>query len=66
VGLAGEVRRVPGVQQRLAEAARLGFARALVPPDSGPSPEGFTAVEVGDLRAAVAALGAGPAGGAPR
>jgi DNA repair protein RadA/Sms len=66
VGLAGEVRRVPGVQQRLAEAGRLGFARALVPPDSGPPPEGFSAVEVSDLRAAVAALGAGPAGGAPR
>ena len=31
VGLAGEVRRVTGVQRRLAEAARLGFTHALVP-----------------------------------
>jgi DNA repair protein RadA/Sms len=31
VGLAGEVRRVPGIERRLAEAARLGFRRAVVP-----------------------------------
>jgi DNA repair protein RadA/Sms len=31
VGLAGEVRRVVGVQRRLAEAERLGFRRAIVP-----------------------------------
>ncbi|PRX02998.1 UNVERIFIED_ORG: DNA repair protein RadA/Sms [Actinomadura viridilutea] len=31
VGLAGEVRVVPGVQRRLAEAARLGFKYAVVP-----------------------------------
>lgn len=35
VGLAGEIRRVPSVGRRLAEAARLGFTHALVPPDSG-------------------------------
>lgn len=34
LGLAGEVRRVNGVQRRLAEAARLGFTRALIPTDS--------------------------------
>jgi DNA repair protein RadA/Sms len=49
VGLAGEVRRVVGVQRRLAEAERLGFRRAIVPaggtatghgiPDSGSAPE---------------------------
>ena len=32
LGLAGEVRMVPGVDRRLAEAARAGFTRALVPP----------------------------------
>ncbi|MGV9610705.1 DNA repair protein RadA [Nocardia xishanensis] len=32
VGLAGEVRKVTGVARRLAEAQRLGFTTALVPP----------------------------------
>src|SRR5580704_6712934 len=32
LGLAGEVRLVPGAERRLAEAARAGFTRALVPP----------------------------------
>jgi DNA repair protein RadA/Sms len=31
VGLAGEVRRVAGLSQRLAEAERMGFRRAIVP-----------------------------------
>jgi DNA repair protein RadA/Sms len=31
IGLAGEVRPVPGLESRLAEAARLGFETALVP-----------------------------------
>jgi DNA repair protein RadA/Sms len=31
IGLAGEVRAVPLTEQRLAEAARLGFTRAIVP-----------------------------------
>ena len=31
LGLAGEVRTVPGAERRLAEAQRAGFARALVP-----------------------------------
>jgi DNA repair protein RadA/Sms len=35
VGLAGEIRRVSGLQRRLAEAQRLGFRRAIVPADSG-------------------------------
>ena len=40
VGLAGEVRRVTGAARRLAEAARLGFTHALVPPDPGKVPGG--------------------------
>jgi DNA repair protein RadA/Sms len=40
VGLSGEVRRVGAVGRRLAEAARLGFSTALVPPDPGPLPDG--------------------------
>lgn len=31
VGLAGEIRRVAGIQRRLAEAERMGFRRALIP-----------------------------------
>ena len=31
VGLAGEVRRVGGLEKRLAEAARLGFTKAIIP-----------------------------------
>jgi DNA repair protein RadA/Sms len=35
VGLAGEIRGVTGIQRRLAEADRMGFRRAIVPPGSG-------------------------------
>jgi DNA repair protein RadA/Sms len=35
VGLAGELRRVPELARRLAEAARLGLTRAIVPADDG-------------------------------
>ncbi len=53
IGLAGEVRRVDGVRRRLAEAVRLGFTHALVPPDSGEPPEGMRVTEVDDLRQAL-------------
>ncbi len=56
VGLAGDVRRVGGVDRRLAEAARLGFTEAVVPPDCGPVPAGLRVAEVADLGAALAAL----------
>ncbi|MEV6604219.1 DNA repair protein RadA [Kutzneria sp. NPDC051319] len=56
VGLAGEIRRVTGVGRRLAEAARLGFTRALVPPDSGPLPPEIRALVVPDLGAALQVL----------
>lgn len=49
IGLAGEVRRVAGIDRRLAEAARLGFAHALVPPDSGTPPAGMRITEVRDI-----------------
>jgi DNA repair protein RadA/Sms len=55
VGLSGEVRPVAGVQRRLAEAARLGFTHALVPPGSGSTPAGMHAVEVGHAVDAVRA-----------
>jgi DNA repair protein RadA/Sms len=49
VGLAGEIRRVPSVGRRLAEAARLGFTHALVPPDSGKLPPGIRVLEVSNV-----------------
>jgi DNA repair protein RadA/Sms len=53
VGLTGEVRRVSAVPRRLAEAARLGFRRALVPPGSGPAagpvPDGMRVHEARNL-----------------
>jgi len=56
LGLAGEVRRVSGAERRVAEAARLGFRRALVPPDSGPMPAGIRATVVADIPAALRVL----------
>jgi DNA repair protein RadA/Sms len=58
VGLTGEIRTVGAVPRRLAEAARLGFKFALVPPGCGPKSTGVAAPgiavsEVGDLAAAV-------------
>jgi DNA repair protein RadA/Sms len=58
VGLTGEVRRVGAVARRLAEAGRLGFRFALVPPGCGPAgsgeaPPGMKVLEVGDVRTAV-------------
>jgi DNA repair protein RadA/Sms len=63
VGLAGEIRRVTGVQRRLVEAARMGFRRAVVPPGSPSLPPGecpgMTVVEAPDVAHAIAAaLGA--------
>jgi DNA repair protein RadA/Sms len=58
VGLTGEVRRVGAVARRLAEAGRLGFRRALVPPGCGPgpgspAPAGMEVTEVDTVRAAL-------------
>ena len=49
LGQAGELRRVNGVGRRLAEAARLGFTRALVPPDSDVRNSGMKITEVHNL-----------------
>jgi DNA repair protein RadA/Sms len=56
VGLAGEIRPVTGAHRRLAEAARLGFTRAVVPPGvvgGGPVPDGLRVVEAPTVRDAV-------------
>ncbi len=60
VGLAGEIRPVPNGSERLAEAARHGFRRALVPrknqPARGQCPEGLEVVAVERLPQALDAL----------
>ncbi len=53
VGLASEIRRVPGMERRLREAARLGFTRALAPRGVERIPEGIEVVTVEELRAAL-------------
>ena len=65
VGLLGELRPVAGVERRLREAARLGFATAIVPrPGRGGravEATGLDVVEVATLRDAISVgLGEGP------
>ena len=65
IGLAGELRRVRDLPQRLAEAARLGFRVAVVPSDRtvrGPRPEqsrsvdGMRVIDVPDIASALRLL----------
>ncbi|WP_433267666.1 DNA repair protein RadA [Actinosynnema sp. CS-041913] len=56
VGLSGELRRVNGVGRRLTEAARLGYTKALVPPDAGPLPPETRALVAHDLMEALQLL----------
>jgi DNA repair protein RadA/Sms len=67
VGLAGELRRVPGTSRRLSEAARLGFAEAVIPAETRDSGEQIMTVHAGMLvhsvttaEQALAALGLQP------
>jgi DNA repair protein RadA/Sms len=63
VGLAGEIRRVTGVERRIAEAERMGFRRAIVPAGSDllPTTQGrrlagsMEVREAADIRSAMAA-----------
>lgn len=58
IGLSGEVRPVTQGDARLKEAAKLGFARALVPPSKpAAAPDGMERIEVARLRDLVAAFG---------
>jgi DNA repair protein RadA/Sms len=58
VGLAGEIRAVTLCEQRLAEAARLGFARAIVPSQNARRLEGSAPLELVPVDRLVTALGA--------
>ena len=69
VGLAGELRRVPGIERRLAEAARLGFTEAVVPAASDSARDRMTSLRAGvrvhaapTLQDALAVLGLLPPG----
>lgn len=53
VGLGGELRSVPRLEQRLAEAHRLGFHRAVVPRSTPDGPPGLALVRVASLAEAV-------------
>lgn len=56
VGLGGELRQVSQTPRRLAEAARLGFAQAIVPESAPDPPRGITVHRAGTLTDALAAL----------
>lgn len=59
VGLAGEVRAVPGIRQRIAEVGRLGFTHVIVPASPngvGEVPMGVTVREVTSLPEALSLL----------
>jgi DNA repair protein RadA/Sms len=63
VGLAGEIRPVQALERRLAEAARLAFATALVPAGTRGSvhiPAGLRVLEVPDIRTAVGHVARSP------
>jgi len=63
VGLAGDLRRVTGMDRRLTEAARLGFSVAVVPAGCGRPPKGLRTIEsatVNDALHAVLTLGDHP------
>ena len=71
IGLAGELRKVRDLPQRLNEAARLGFRVALVPGDrSGVSPtrtgpkewtvDGMKVIDVHDVASALRLVGLSP------
>lgn len=56
VGLAGDLRRVTGMDRRLAEAARLGFTTAVVPPGVTSLPAGLRAVPADNIGSALRVL----------
>ena len=53
VGLAGEIRKITGAPQRIQEAARLGFKRAMVPVGSDIKVSGIEILEVARLDQAI-------------
>jgi DNA repair protein RadA/Sms len=60
VGLAGELRRVPGTTRRLSEAARLGSAEAVIPAEAGDAREQSMTVLSGPALSGTALSGTAP------
>ena len=60
VGLAGEIRSVMNLNQRLTETARLGFKRCVIPLRTGKDdlnvPDGLQLIQVKNIRDAVKAV----------
>jgi DNA repair protein RadA/Sms len=56
VGLAGDLRRVTGMDRRLTEAARLGFSVAVVPAGCGRPPQGLRTIECATVNEALRAV----------
>ena len=56
LGLAGDLRRVTGMDRRLAEAARLGFTTAVVPPGTTGVPPGLRVLPAENISAALRVL----------
>ena len=57
VGLAGELRQVAHAPRRLAEAARMGFTRAIVPANSPHGAEVISLTRVATVNEALVAAG---------
>ena len=56
VGLTGEVRAVTALQQRLSEAARIGFTRCIIPRSGTQyiqTPDGMELIRVRNIREAI-------------
>jgi len=56
VGLAGDLRRISGMERRLAEAARLGFTTALIPHGVKSVPSGMCAMPAKTINGALGLL----------
>ncbi len=68
VGLAGDLRRVTGLDRRLAEAARLGFTSAIVPPGAKAVPDKLRTLEaatIGEALRSMLTIAVPPAGKPP-
>lgn len=57
IGLAGDIRRVTGLDKRLGEASRLGFTDAIIPAGSKTNASGIRTYEVSNIAEAIATIG---------